>query len=157
MILVLDASALIALARIGRLDLLRHLAGSAHIPQAVYEEVVTRGAGRPGCTEVAQANWIRRHEVRDRTRVERLCSRAGRGEAEAIVLAREVRADVLVLDDATARRMTEAEGQKAIGLLGLLLHGKERGLIPTLKPILHEKGVRYLFQLAAGGRVRREG
>lgn len=48
MILVLDSSALITLARIGRLDLLRQVAGTVHIPEAVYEEVVQAGQGRHG-------------------------------------------------------------------------------------------------------------
>ena len=101
MILVLDSSALIPLARIGRLDLLRQIAGAAHISEAVYEEVVESGQGRPGSLEVAQAQWISRHQVQDRAAVSRLRVRVGRGEAEAIVLARELQADGLVLDDAT--------------------------------------------------------
>jgi predicted nucleic acid-binding protein len=44
-ILVLDSSALITLARVGRLDLLRQIAGTAHIPEAVFEEVVMRDDG----------------------------------------------------------------------------------------------------------------
>jgi len=59
-ILVLDASALITLARIGRLDLLRQIATAVYIPEALYEEVVERGQGRPGSTEVAHAQWISR-------------------------------------------------------------------------------------------------
>jgi predicted nucleic acid-binding protein len=44
--LVLDSSALITLARIGRLDLLRQLARGVHIPEAVYEEVLLAGQVR---------------------------------------------------------------------------------------------------------------
>lgn len=138
MILVLDGSALIALARIGRLDLLRHLAERVHIPEAVYDEVVTRGQGRPGSTEVAEAHWISRRHVQDRAAAGRLGGRLGRGEAEAIVLARELSADAVILDDATARAIAEAEGQKVRGLLGLLVYGKERGVVDAVKPILDE-------------------
>ena len=56
--LVLDSSSLIALARIGRLDLLRQVTSDVHIPEAVYEEVVQAGEGRRGSVEVAQAQWI---------------------------------------------------------------------------------------------------
>ena len=89
MILVLDSSALITLARIGRLDLLRQIAGTAHIPEAVYEEVVQAGQGRSGSVEVARAHWISRYQIRDQGAVVRLRARVGKGEAEAIVLARE--------------------------------------------------------------------
>jgi hypothetical protein len=42
--------------RIGRLELLRRIAGELHVPDAVFEEVVRKGAGRPGSAEVAQAS-----------------------------------------------------------------------------------------------------
>jgi predicted nucleic acid-binding protein len=62
----------------------------------------------------------------------------GRGEAEAIVLAWELGADAIILDDATARGIAEAAGQRVRGLLGLLLYCKERGVVRALKPILDE-------------------
>ena len=138
MILVLDSSALITLARIGRLDVLRQIAGSAHIPEAVFAEVVQRGQARPGSAEVAQAPWVARHQVQDQATVARLRARVGRGEAEAIVLARELQADALILDDATARRLAEAEGRNVFGLLGLLLHGKRTGVVEAVRPLLDE-------------------
>jgi predicted nucleic acid-binding protein len=57
-IVVADSSCLIALARSGQLDVLRALFGQITIPAAVYDEVVSQGAGRPGSDEVAQAKWI---------------------------------------------------------------------------------------------------
>jgi predicted nucleic acid-binding protein len=144
-ILVLDSSALITLARIGRLDLLRQVAGTVHIPEAVYEEVVQAGQGRHGSAEVAEAQWISRHAVHDRPAVARLRSRVGRGEAEAIVLARELQADALILDDATARRVAEAEGRNVLGLLGLLVHAKLHGLVGAVRPMLDDMLAAGLF------------
>lgn len=138
MTVVLDSSALITLARIGRLELLRRIADVIHVPNAVFEEVVQKGAGRPGSAEVAQAQWILRRDVRDVASVERLRARVGRGEAEAIVLAKELGADVLVIDDAVARRLAEAEGQHVVGLPGLLVFAKHQGLVTEIKPLLDE-------------------
>jgi predicted nucleic acid-binding protein len=59
-------------------------------------------------------------------------------EAESIVLARQLSADFLVLDDAAARRAAKTEGARVIGLLGLLVHARERGTIAELKPLLSE-------------------
>jgi predicted nucleic acid-binding protein len=132
LILVADASALITLARIGQLNLLRQVAGTTYIPQAVYDEVVTRGAGKPGTFEIAQAEWISRAIARDRTAVNRLRTRIGWGEAEAIVLARELGADAVILDDATARRVGEAEGQRVLGILGPLLEARSRGILSAV-------------------------
>lgn len=138
MILVLDASALITLARIGHLDLLRQTGDEICIPQAVYDEVAGSAPDRPGSREVTQATWLRRENVRDREAVIRLRRRLGRGEAEAIVLAGELGADAVVLDDGTARHAAEQEGRTVVGLLGLLLYHKERGIIGALKPLLDE-------------------
>ncbi len=98
MTFVLDSSALITLARIGCVELLHRIADVIHVPTAVFEEVVQKGAGRAGSGEVAQAPpkpWIVRRDVRDMASVERLSARVGRGGAEAIVLAKELDADVL--------------------------------------------------------------
>jgi len=137
-ILVFDSSSLIALARVGRLDLLHELAGEVHIPGAVFEEVAEHADERPGSAEVRSAPWIQVGRVLDRQAVEHLRGRLGRGEAESIVLARELEADFLVLDDAAARRVAEGEGARVIGLLGLLVHARERGMIAKLKPLLEE-------------------
>jgi len=58
LIVVSNASPLIALSIINSLDLLYRLYGTIHIPEAVFYEVVIRGAGRPGATAVANTSWI---------------------------------------------------------------------------------------------------
>lgn len=138
MILVLDSSALITLARIGRLHLLRGFADEVVIPHAVYDEVVRRGSGRPGQTEIAHASWISHRRIRDRAARGRLETELGHGEAEAIVLAKELAADFVILDDARARQIAESQGLRVTGLLGLLLLAKERGLVEAVKPVLDE-------------------
>jgi predicted nucleic acid-binding protein len=135
-IFVVDASALITLARIGSLELLHQLADRIVIPDAVYRESVTQAQGRPGSVEIAQAHWIVRQPVTNRAHVMRLLNRVGQGEAEAIALALQIRADAVVLDDATARRLAEGEGCRVVGLLGLLAEGKRRGLLTAVKPLL---------------------
>jgi len=136
-ILVLDASPLIALARIGSLDLFRQLADQIIIPEAVYAESVNCPAGRPGSIEIAQADWIVHRKVENRARVEQLHARIGLGEAEAITLVQEIGTDaIVVLDDATARRIAEQEGCRVVGLLGLLVVAKQRGLLAAVRPLL---------------------
>lgn len=136
MILVLDASPLITLARIGSLVLLHQLTNQIVIPDAVYAESVSRAQGRPGSLEIAQTDWLIRRTVENQGQVRLLHTRVGLGEAEAIVLTREIKADAVVLDDATARRLAEQEGCRVVGLLGLLVAGKQRGLLSAIKPLL---------------------
>jgi hypothetical protein len=89
-IVVSDASALINLARIGELDLLRRLYSGLVIPQAVWREVVVEGAGQPGADEVDAASWIEAKEVTNEHLVRALRQDLDAGEAEAIVLALEL-------------------------------------------------------------------
>jgi predicted nucleic acid-binding protein len=137
-ILVFDSSSLIALGRIGRLSLVHELGGDVHVREAAFEEVAEPASERPGSAEVRSAPGIHVHRVLDREAVDRLRGRLGRGEAESIVLARQLSADFLVLDDAAARRAARTEGARVIGLLGLLVHAHERGTIAELKPLLAE-------------------
>lgn len=60
---VSNASPLINLARIGRLDLLPRIFGYLFIPEAVWQEVVVEGQGQPGAEEIRLANWIERKNV----------------------------------------------------------------------------------------------
>ena len=138
MILVLDSSALIALARIGRMDLLQQLARRVYIPEAVYAEVVGRGQGRMGSAEVSQASWLAVTRVQDQAEVSRLRAQVGRGEAEAIILAREIQADFVVLDDAVAHRLAVDHGTRVVGVMGLLLYAKQLGKIPVVQPLLDD-------------------
>ena len=77
MILVLDSSPLITLARIASHSLLRQLADHIVIPEAVYAECVSLAAGRPGSSEIAQADWITHRTVANRAQVKRLHTRIG--------------------------------------------------------------------------------
>lgn len=59
-----------------------------------------------------------------------------KGEAEAITLFREMKADLLLLDDLKARRYAKSMGLPVAGTAGLLIVAKHKGIIPEIKPIL---------------------
>lgn len=99
---VSNSTPLIALAKIQKLDLLKHFFGTVSIPQEVYDEVVTRGGPLYGADEVSRASWIRVVSVENRTAVDALSLTLDRGEAEAIALAREIDA-LLIIDDRDGR------------------------------------------------------
>jgi uncharacterized protein len=137
---VSNSGPLIALAAIARLDLLRALFGRIVIPQAVYEEVVIRGQDEPGSVEVEAAAWIEVRQTKDHLAIDLLREALDAGESEAIVLAQELSARYVLLDDALARRKTRLIGLPMIGTLGLVLMAKEMGLVPAVKPVLDELG-----------------
>jgi len=133
---VSNASPLINLARIGQLDLLRRLRGNILIPEAVRYEVVEKGAGQPGAREVATADWISVRTVSNTALVHALQQELDQGEAEAIVLAIEVSAEWLLMDERIGRDVARHMGVHPIGVVGLLVEAKQRGLIAMVRPIL---------------------
>jgi predicted nucleic acid-binding protein len=66
MTIVSNASPLIALARIGQLDLLPQLHTDVIVPEAVWQEVVVEGADHPGAEAVSAASWMARRSVTNR-------------------------------------------------------------------------------------------
>jgi predicted nucleic acid-binding protein len=133
---VCDASTLIALARIGQLEILERTGAQVVIPRAVYEEVIVQGEGKPGATEVSKAAWIETREVTDHSIVARFRMVLDAGESEAIALAQEVDADLLILDDEEARDTALLEGLSVVGLLAFLVRAKAWGIVREVRPLL---------------------
>ena len=134
--IVCNSTILIALPRIGHLWILEKLFASLTIPTAVYNDVVVKGSGKPGARDVAEARWIHVQEVSDIEALDELASVLHQGEAEAIALAQEMAADLIILDDKLARKTAMAVGLNVAGTLAILHLAKERNLIPELKSLL---------------------
>lgn len=133
---VSNTSPLINLARIARLDLLHQLYGELMIPEAVWDEVVVKGAGQAGADEVKAAFWIKTQATTDKLLVRALRHELDAGEAEAIVLALETGADLLLVDERLGREIARHLGLRYIGLIGVLIAAKRQGLIMEIKPLL---------------------
>lgn len=134
MIVVSNASPLINLARIGQLKLLDELYAEIHIPDAVWQEVVV--AGLPGAELVANAAWIKRHSVTNSTLVRALRQDLDAGESEAIALALELEAELLLMDESLGRETARHLGVRFIGIVGMLVEAKHSGRISAIKPYL---------------------
>lgn len=134
MIVVSDTTPLIGLASIDRLDILRELFEEVYIPQAVFDETVTSGReGSKAKQEVANAKWIHIIEVKDRLAVNVLLDEMDLGEVETIILASEMNADWVLMDEKKGRRKLTQLNIPKIGTLGILLKAKELKLIKSLK------------------------
>lgn len=136
MSVVSNASPLINLARIGRFELLRELYAEIFIPEAVRREVVEEGAGQPGADEVKRAGWMKTQAVTNTLLVQALRQDLDAGEAEAIVLAVELDADLLLMDERRGREVARHLGVDRTGVIGLLVEAKHRGFISAIKPLL---------------------
>lgn len=138
MIVVSDTSAIINLAAVGQLSLLEQLYGTVLIPPAVRTEITAGGPNAPGAVAVNSLAWIRSVPIANEALVIALSGQLDRGEAEAVALALEQRADLLLVDERRGRSVATNVGLKVVGLLGVLLEAKAKGLLPRLKPVLDD-------------------
>jgi len=130
---VSNSSPIIHLSKIGRLDLLKFLFDTIKIPEAVYKECVIEGGCRPEVKIIRDAKWIKVVNIKDTNLTKLLKAEVDEGEAEAIALALEIGADLVLLDDYEAREKARLLGLKVTGTIGILLKAKKKGLIKSLK------------------------
>ncbi len=130
-ITVSNSSPLIALADVGRLDLLETLFTTVFIPPAVALEISP--------TVVVPA-WIQTKRLARAVPTHVHRTGLGNGETEAISLALELQAARLILDDRDARSTASSLNIPIIGVLGILLAAKRRGALSAIRPVLDELG-----------------
>ncbi len=138
MIVGSDTSALSYLGKLDRLALLPQLFGEVVVPPEVMAELER---GSPSATllqVIRQTGWIRVMEPVDRAEIAELERLLDRGEAEAIVLAEELKATLLLIDEYDGRKIAEERGIEITGTLGVLLRGKRAGL--SLASVLRLSG-----------------
>lgn len=148
MLVVSDTSPLTNLAAIGRLDLLRRLFGHIQIPEAVWWELNAGERSWPGRTEVANAEWIVRHGPSNLSLLTALRRDLDIGEAASIALALELRAELILIDEADGRHQARRQGLTTMGVAGVLLLAKRRGLIEMVRPLLDDLRLRAGFWLS---------
>lgn len=136
MIVVSNTSPLINLAMIGELDLLQKLYDVIYIPQAVFDEIVIKGEGQIGAEEIKNSAWIKVLPVQNRLLVKSLFLQLDIGESEAIVLAIERGANLVLLDEKRGRNIASEFNLRPFGLLGVLVQAKKLGLILEIKPLI---------------------
>lgn len=118
-----DSSCLIGLAQIGLFKLLKELFSEIYIPDAVYNEVVIKGKGEAGSEDTESAvkdGWILKKTVNDKVAVTALTTTLGKGEAEVIILCKELGLDYALIDERTARDLAELMSVNTIGTLGII-------------------------------------
>jgi uncharacterized protein len=147
-IIVSDTSPLRALQCLERVELLRALFQNVVIPPAVMAELTAKTPRVPEF-HVDRFPFI---TVKTPTRHEVLPESArdlGLGEREAIELAIELRPATLLVDDAEARDVAGKCGVETMGVLGVLLKAKQRGLVPALAPLVDELRTKIAFRVSS--------
>lgn len=133
MIIVTNSTPLISLSKIRKINLLQQLFGKVFVPFAVYNEVSIQGQGKAGWD---LPDYIEMRQVENKMASEFLQAQLDYGESEAIVLAKEMNADLLVLDEKKARSIAKLNGITVIGTIGVLQKAKDEGNINSIKDCL---------------------
>ena len=133
MIVVSDTTPIISLLKINRLDLLEKSFGEVLIPNAVYEELTDDKRFAEEAKTVNAAPYIKAVPVSnpEAVRILRMATGLDQGESEAIVLADERKADLLLMDEAKGRAISGKMGIVIMGTIGLLISAYEDNLITS--------------------------
>jgi predicted nucleic acid-binding protein len=133
---VINAGPLVGFSMAGLLELLPALFNEFWIPEAVYQEVVVAGLGRPGADALSHPRWtahVRPSPPADPLLVAEL----DHGEAAVITLARSLEPCHAIIDERRGRTIAhKVYGLQVKGTAGLLVEAHRRGLVDDVRTIL---------------------
>lgn len=137
MIVVSNATPLIALASIGQFDLLERLFKEIFVSRQVWQEVVVEGNGRFGALETSQSPWIHIVELDDPAKLYNWTRSTplGAGELSTILLAKQIFADLVLIDERQARKLALNDGLAIAGSIALLESGYRRKYFNDLRQL----------------------
>lgn len=148
MIVVSDTSPVSSLYIIGQLQLLPAIFGRIIIPEQVWTELLVLESDFGYDLSIFKtASWLDIRVADDITEVARLHRFLDAGESEAIVLAKELHADYLLIDELEGREAAIQEGLKTIGVLGVFIQAKSAGLIPFVRPLMDDLRAKARFHI----------
>jgi len=88
---------LISLLKINRLTLLQDLYTEIYIPKEVYTEL-KKGKVKEYFKDLSEIDWIKIREINDKNSLSYFLD-LDKGEAETIILANEINADLVIIDE----------------------------------------------------------
>ena len=142
-VIVSDTSPIRALHHLGQVDWLGALFGEVFVPPAVADELVNPAA-RYSSIDVKLYSFLLVRAPVASPRLDELRTELDEGEAEALALAEEVSAHVVLIDEMDGRRVAQRMGLSVLGTVGILLQAKEKSLCGSVSPLLdrleHELG-----------------
>ena len=138
MIVIADTSILLNLCCIRQEHLLRQLFGSISNPRTVMEEFNSLSSRQQRFTGLQIPAWV---EVLDPTKTLHHWSPTARldpGENAAIALAKDFCADLILMDERRGRVVANDLGLQVMGILGILILAKQKGLLRCVTPIVNQ-------------------
>jgi len=134
-VVISGTSPLRALAHLGHMEWLQELFHQIRLPPAVAVEL--RHPPRAlAAVDVTGWQFLVIQSPSNVQRVSEFRLRLDAGEAEALALAEELDADVVLMDELAGREVARQCGFTVLGTLGILLRAKQQGLCPAVAPLL---------------------
>lgn len=127
MIVVSDTTPLISLLKINRLDLLEKLFEEVLIPQAVFDELTADERFHLEAEQIRKQKFIivKPVNIPEAVNILKRATGLDQGESEAIVLTDELKADILLMDEAKGRNVSNHMGLHIMGTIGILMAAYE--------------------------------
>jgi len=131
MIVVSDTTPLISFLKINKLHLFEKIFGKVIIPQAVFDELTKNIRFSIESEQIIREKFIVVENVHNTEAVDILRRATGldKGESESIVLADELKADLLLMDEAKGRDVSIQMGHQIMGTIGVLMAAYEEKLL----------------------------
>jgi uncharacterized protein len=155
-IVISDTSPVRALSNLGLLGILQQLYHEVIVPHAVAVELSHPPDGQSviALDDLAEFSFLKVQAVSESSELGRFLVELDRGESEALALAIELRADLVLIVELAGRSVAKREGLEVIGVLGVLLEAKHRGIIESISPMLDLLQNKYQFFI--GDQLRRQ-
>jgi len=125
-VIVADTSCLILLSKIDELDLLEKIFGKVSVTDVVKSEFIDPLPQWITITNPSSNFHKGLQYILDP------------GEASSIGLAFELENCLLIIDESKGRKIAKELGIAITGTLGVLLNAKQKGIINSIKPLLHK-------------------
>ena len=140
---VSNTTPIISLLKIDKLHVLKELYGVIYLPLEVFNEIEA-GKNKDFYVDLSKFEWIKIQKIKNKKSLSYFLD-LDKGEAEAIVLATEIGADLIILDETLGRFHAKHAGLKVTGTLGILLKAKQLGFVSELKSLLLELRIKGIW------------
>lgn len=132
---IVNSTPLIILGNAECLQILKSVYGEISIPRAVYNEVTAKEDS--ACSQIKQnLDWIHIEDIKNELGKRMYQAKLHAGEVEVMILAQEKNADLVIIDDNTAKKTAKFLGLAVTGTLGVLIKAKKLGIVDSVKSII---------------------
>jgi len=133
---IANSTPIISLCLIGKLSLLKDIYGSIVIPEAVFKEISAKPDSVAKNELDKSLDWIQVCKIKNEMAKMFYKSQLHDGEAEVMILGKEIDAGLLIIDDKNAKKHAKYLGFNVTGTLGILIRAKRSGYIQNIKPLI---------------------